>query len=74
MSENSISGFGPVTDKLFNYILEKCKSDNVKEKFIDSIAETVNKKIEPYVYFGMIMYVLVLIILVLILILLLKRK
>lgn len=67
------TGIGPMTDGIINYVLDKCKSDSVKQKFFDNIAETVNQKIQPYIYLGMAMYIIVIILLLLILLFVVKR-
>lgn len=70
--ENHKTGIGPITDSIFNNIIDKCKSN--KETFMDSIAESVKQKINPYVYLGMMMYIVVIILLLIILLVIVKKR
>src|SRR5207247_954958 len=72
------TGIGPTTDRILNSILDRLTTDNFKEKLTDKIVypitHLINKKLKPYVYVSMTLYLILVVLLVFIIYLLLKNK
>jgi hypothetical protein len=72
------TGIGPFTDKVLSSIIDKVTGDDFKEiltdKIVDPITIIINKKIRPYLYIGIFLYLIVLVLLVFIIYLLIKKK
>ena len=72
------TGIGPVTDNIFNVILDKLNTDQFKEKITDKIfdpiTDIINKKLKPYVHIGIGAYLVIIILLLVIIYLLVSRK
>jgi len=73
-----ITGMGPMTDKMIQSIVTKLTSTDFKERVTDKllqpVLETMNRKLQPYFYTGIGLYIIVIILLIIILYLLSKKK
>ncbi|XWV25241.1 hypothetical protein QJ856_gp0531 [Tupanvirus deep ocean] len=72
------TGIGPVTDRLLGTLLDKLTGGDFKDiltdKIVDPITEIINRKVKPYVYISIGLYIIVIILLALIIYLLIKKK
>jgi len=72
------TGIGPFTDKVLGSIINKLTGEDFKEilsdNIVDPITVIVGKKIRPYVYATILLYLIVVLLLIFIIFLLLKRK
>lgn len=72
------TGIGPMTDRILNSVLDRVTSGNFKEKLTDKIVDpvmlSINNKIRPYVYTGIILYAILVILLIVIIYLLVKKN
>lgn len=72
------TGIGPLIDKILNTILNKLNTENFKGKLVDKIVDPITgiiiQKIRPYIYAGIILYLILVVLLVFIIYLLLKQK
>jgi hypothetical protein len=72
------TGIGPMTDRLLNTVFEKLSSDNfrqnLEDKIIDPITDVVSKKMRPYIYTSIVLYIILLILLIAIIVLLIRKK
>lgn len=72
------TGIGPMTDRILNNIVNKVTSGDFKELLTDKIADpimiVINKKVQPYLYGALLLYVILIILLCFIIYLLLTRK
>lgn len=72
------TGMGPMTDKMINDLLNNCNNNIVKDlisnKLIDPITEIINRKTQPYIHFGIGLYVTVIILLCIIIYLQIVKK
>ena len=72
------TGLGPMTDRLLNTVLDRATSGDFREKLMDKIVEPIthiiNRKIKPYVYISIALYLVVILLLVIIIYLLVKKK
>jgi hypothetical protein len=77
-SKQVTTGIGPFTDSIINACIEKLTCDDVKKKITDDIVapliQTINDRLEPYIYIVSTLYVLIVIMLIIIIYLVLTRK
>ena len=72
------TGIGPMTDTLFNNILDKLNNDDFRivmdERIVVPITNIVNQKVRPYIYISLFMYALVVVLLIIIICMLRKQR
>lgn len=72
------TAIGPVSVNILQKFFDKLSNSYFKEilnqKILDPITHTINDKIRPYVYIGLILYIIIVALLVVIIILLLKKN
>lgn len=72
------TGMGPMADKIWNTVLEKLSTSDVKRKLsrivVDPITDVVKEKAKPYAYAGIFLYLVIVILLVVIIYLLIKKR
>lgn len=75
---NVESGIGPMTDNILNTILDRVTSGDFKEqltnKIVSPVIDIINKKIKPYLYVGIALYLLIILLLLIIVFLVIKKK
>ena len=72
------TGIGPMTDRLLNSAVDRLTSGDFREKLMDKIVDPtfslINRKIQPYVYVSLIMYLFIIILLAFIIYLLFSNR
>lgn len=72
------TGIGPVTDRLLSTIVDRVTSGDFKEiladKIVYPITDIINRKIRPYVYISIVLYLIVIVLLIIIIVLLSKKR
>ena len=72
------TGFGPMTDKVLNSVLESMSSSTFKEqlthRIIDPSAKIIKDKMRPYINIGIGMYLFLVFLLIVIIYLLIRKQ
>lgn len=72
------TGIGPMTDRLLNSAVDRLTSGDFRERLMDKIVDPtfslINRKIQPYVYVSLIMYLFIIILLAFIIYLLFSNR
>lgn len=73
-----VTGMGPVTDKMINDLINNCNNRIIKDlitnRLINPLTEIINKKTQPYIHFGIGLYITVIVMLCIIIYLLIAKK
>lgn len=72
------TGMGPVTDRFINEFINGLDmadyKDRINDKIFDPVFDSINNRIRPYFYTGVLLYVINLILLIVIIYILLRKK